>query len=162
MTNMILTAALITVLMQTPPASPPPAARPANGPALLEAPRIRPSRAGDARNIYGKEPGAEPDPEATTPEPTPEELEPAAAAPPPVAAPVTEPQRVLPPQAASVVAPGAETIAPNTPAVAAKPGGSGRIGPEAFVALAPLTMLIGPAIGALWFVSRRGVGTTGS
>ncbi|NBX33191.1 MAG: hypothetical protein EBR07_10795 [Planctomycetes bacterium] len=70
----------------------------------------------------------------------------------------------LAPMVPSVVAPGS-TATSASPTVASPSVGAAPTGAKAkFVfdpqPLAPLTMLVGPAIGALWLVTRRGVGSS--
>lgn len=130
-----------------PAATQPPAAAPPQNPPhsrLIELPRLRPTRADNARENLALDAadrrGPEPEPAAIA-EPAPEELAPPAPAP-------------LPPPAAP--APLMAPVAPVAPPAAAAARGGAGFDPRL---LAPLTALVGPVIGALWLVSRRGIGT---
>lgn len=133
---------------QQPPAAvpPPTQAAPPQNPApsrLIELPRIRPTRADDARENLALDPAER---RPVEPEPEPERLD----APEDAAGPAPPP-----PPAAAVPPPPAPLPPPPAPAAAPRRGGTG-FDPRL---VAPLTALVGPVIGALWLVSRRGVGT---
>ena len=165
---MVHVTLLLVVALQAPAGPGPSAAPPQNPPPsrLIERQQRQPSRV-RARENLARDPN-EPDPAEMAPEPTPE-LEPAEPTPAPIVAPAAAPAAanqpaVLAPMVPSAIAPG-NTAAGASPAVASPSVGAAPTGAKAkFVfdpqPLAPLTMLVGPAIGALWLVTRRGVGSS--
>ena len=165
---MVHATLLLVVALQAPAGAGPSATPPQNPPPsrLIERQQVRPSRV-RARENLARDPN-EPDPAEMAPEPTPEpELaEPTPApvvAPAPAPAPAVQPAG-LAPMVPSVIAPGNTATRPSS-AVASPSIGAAPTGAKAkFVfdpqPLAPLTMLVGPAIGALWLVTRRGVGSS--
>jgi hypothetical protein len=167
--HMINAALLVMVALQAPAGSSPSAAPPQNAPPsrLIERQQVRPSRV-RARENLARDPN-EPDPAAIEPEATPEIAEPVpvpapAPAPTPIPAPAVQPAPTLAPMAPSAMAPGSSPASPTvSPSIGAPPAARG--GTAKFVfdpqPLAPLTMLVGPAIGALWLVSRRSFGSAG-
>ena len=157
-----LAAVLLALAMQNAPA-PAPAAPPAQRPKLLERPTIRPSRAGGARQNYAQEV----DPAPTEPAPIDQSGATAAA----VDAPIDSATGTgAPPEApAADAAPGTAgpiRMAPSAVAPVAPQGGMQATAPpaagrkplpiEKLVPVAALAMLIGPAIGAIWFLGRTG------
>ena len=166
--RMVHATLLLVVALQAPAGAGPSAPPPQNPPPsrLIERQQVRPSRV-RARENLARDPN-EPDPAEMAPEPTPEpelaEPTPApAVAPAPAPAPAVQPAG-LAPMVPSVIAPG-NTATRASSAVASPNVGAAPTGGKAkFVfdpqPLAPLTMLVGPAIGALWLVTRRGVGSS--
>ncbi len=164
--RMVHATLVLIVALQAPAGAGPSATPPQNPPPsrLIERQQVRPSRV-RARENLARDPN-EPDPAEMAPEPTPEpELpEPAPA---PVVAPAPAPAvqpAVLAPMVPSVIAPGSTATRPSS-AVSSPSVGAAPTGAKAkFVfdpqPLAPLTMLVGPAIGALWLVTRRGLGSS--
>ena len=163
---MVHATLLLVVALQAPAGAGPSATPPQNPPPsrLIERQQVRPSRV-RARENLARDPN-EPDPAELAPEPTPEpEL--AEPTPAPAVAPAPAPANqpaALAPMVPSVIAPGNTATRPSS-AVSSPSIGAAPTGAKAkFVfdpqPLAPLTMLVGPAIGALWLVTRRGVGSS--
>ena len=152
------TALLVALAMQNAPApAPAPAAPPAPRPKLLERSTLRPSRAGEARQNYAQE--VDPAPSA----PAPAEPVPAAAAAPAVGTgePSAEPTATAAPANASPVRMAPSAVAPgsaqgSTQAAAPAAGGRKPFPIDRLVPVAALAMLVGPAIGAIWFLGRSG------
>ena len=163
---MVHATLLLVVALQAPAGAGPSATPPQNPPPsrLIERQQRQPSRV-RARENLARDPN-EPDPAEMAPEPTPEPELPEPAPAPAVAparAPAVQPAG-LAPMVPSVIAPGNTATRPSS-AVAGPSVGAAPTGAKAkFVfdpqPLAPLTMLVGPAIGALWLVTRRGVGSS--
>ena len=163
---MVHATLLLIVALQAPAGAGPSASPPQNQPQrrLLERQQMQPSRV-RARENLARDPN-EPDPAEMAPEPTPE-LELAEPTPAPAVAPAPAPANqpaALAPMVPSVIAPGNTATRPSS-AVSSPSVGAAPTGAKAkFVfdpqPLAPLTMLVGPAIGALWLVTRRGVGSS--
>ena len=166
--RMVHATLLLIVALQAPAGPGPSAAPPQNPPPrrLLERQQMQPARV-RARENLARDPN-EPDPAEMAPEPTPEP-EPAEPTPAPAVAPAVAPAAAnqpaaLAPMVPSAIAPGS-TATGASPALASPSVGAAPTGAKAkFVfdpqPLAPLTMLVGPAIGALWLVTRRGVGSS--
>lgn len=166
--RMVHATLVLIVALQAPAGPGPSAAPPQNQPPsrLIERQQVRPSRV-RARENLARDPN-EPDPAEMAPEPTPEpelpEPAPAPAVAPAVAPAAARQPAALAPMVPSAIAPGntATSASParTSPSVGAAPtGAKGKFvfDPQP---LAPLTMLVGPAIGALWLVTRRGVGSS--
>jgi hypothetical protein len=165
---MVHATLLLVVALQAPAGAGPSATPPQNPPTrrLLERQQMQPSRV-RARENLARDPN-EPDPAEMAPEPTPEpelpEPTPApAVAPAPAPAPAVQPAG-LAPMVPSVIAPGNTATRPSSAVASPSVGAAPTGGKAKFVfdpqPLAPLTMLVGPAIGALWLVTRRGVGSS--
>ena len=164
--RMVHATLVLIVALQAPAGAGPSATPPQNPPPsrLIERQQVRPSRV-RARENLARDPN-EPDPAEMAPEPTPEPELPEPAPAPAVApapAPAVQPA-VLAPMVPSVIAPGSTATRPSS-AVSSPSVGAAPTGAKAkFVfdpqPLAPLTMLVGPAIGALWLVTRRGLGSS--
>ncbi len=165
---MVHATLLLVVALQAPAGAGPSATPPQNPPPsrLIERQQVRPSRV-RARENLARDPN-EPDPAEMAPEPTPEpelpEPTPApAVAPAPAPAPAVQPAG-LAPMVPSVIAPGNTATRPSSAVASPSVGAAPTGGKTKFVfdpqPLAPLTMLVGPAIGALWLVTRRGVGSS--
>ena len=157
---MVIVAALVLLVLQTPPAKAPPVPQNPGPSRLIERPTLRPSRADNARENLARDPN-EPRQPAETPEPeAPSEPEPAAAAPAPAPAPPAPPAAGLAPMAPSAVSPGVTAPTATAAATAAAPAAVPAKGAAAWLSLlpigAPLAMLIGPGIGLLWIAARRG------
>lgn len=153
---MLAPALLAAMALQNAPApAPAPPVPPAQRPKLLERSTLRPTRSGDARQNHAQE---------AAPEPAAAEVPPAAARedtsaqeaaaveaaqqPAPAQAPAQGAVRIAP----SAVAPSAgATNAPAAGGGARKPFPLGKLVP-----VAALAILVGPAIGAIWFLGRVG------
>jgi hypothetical protein len=165
---MVHATLLLVVALQAPAGAGQSATPPQNPPTrrLLERQQMQPSRV-RARENLARDPN-EPDPAEMAPEPTPEPELPEPTPAPAVApapAPAVQPA-VLAPMVPSVIAPGSTATnaspAVAIPSIGAAPAPTGAKAKFVFdpQPLAPLTMLVGPAIGALWLVTRRGVGSS--
>lgn len=152
-------ALLVALVAQNAPApAPAPAVPPAQRPKLLERPSVRPSRAGDARQNYAQE--VDPAPAAPGPSDQPAQDEAARTAATPDAAATAPVPQDAPPNGGPIrTVPSA--VAPSTPQgalVPAAPAAGGRkpFPVDKLVPVAALAMLVGPAIGAIWFLGRAG------
>lgn len=155
---LVLPALLLATAVQNAPApAPAPAAPPGQRSKLLERSTLRPSRAGDARQNYAQEVDPAP-PTAAAPEPAPP-----TPAPPADGASATLEFPAMDPapapagsvrMAPSAIAPGATQGGLQAGAPAA--GGRKPLPIDRLVPVAALAMLVGPAIGAIWFLGRTG------
>jgi|LauGreDrversion4_2_1035121.scaffolds.fasta_scaffold372494_2 hypothetical protein len=152
---MLAPALLAALALQNAPApAPAPPVPPAQRPKLLERSTLRPTRSGEARQNHAQE---------AAPEPAAQEAAPAdaradTAAQDAAAVEAAQQPAPVPAQGAVRIAPSA--VAPQAPAASAPAAGAaGARKPfplGKLVPVAALAVLVGPAIGAIWFLGRVG------
>ena len=154
--NVVVLAAVVLAWQNAPPPTPAPPQQQPAGRQLLERPQLRPSRAGEARENYGRDPAeakrAEEEALAAMKAAEAEARAAAAAADSPT--PATAAPASTAPQTPVPVAPSAVAAGTGT-APAARAARPARALPN-LTPLAAIAMLFAPALGVIWMMSRPG------